>query len=312
MDPIYCEEKVDGSQFSFGKFSHVLGEGDPHAGTEVEELRVRSKGVVFPIDAPPKMFSLACETVKSLGPLLTPGYTYRGEFLGKPKHNTLAYDRIPSGGIILFDVCRGMEDYLSYPEKLAEAKRLGLECVPLLHEGIIDSPQFVRHLFQTKSILGGQNIEGVVFKPVTATKFGSDKKLLLAKFVSEAFKEVHQGVWKQENPSKTDFLETLISAYTTPARWNKAIQHARDAGELDGTPKDIGKLVALIPADIKQECEQEIKDLLFGHFWKDIRRGVLRGFPEFYKQRLLEAQFDDHQSIVDQLGEVPAGDSPQG
>ena len=36
--------------------------------------------------------------------LLAPGVTYYGEYLQKPKHNTLCYDRVPKDNIIIFDV----------------------------------------------------------------------------------------------------------------------------------------------------------------------------------------------------------------
>ncbi len=71
------EEKVDGSQFSFGIFNG--------------EIKCRSKGAQLVIDAPEKMFIPAVNVVRELAPLLKDGWTYRGEFLGRPKHNTLCY-----------------------------------------------------------------------------------------------------------------------------------------------------------------------------------------------------------------------------
>lgn len=46
-DPILVEEKVDGSQFSFGKFDGVL--------------RVKSKSVEMQVESPEKMFIQAVE-----------------------------------------------------------------------------------------------------------------------------------------------------------------------------------------------------------------------------------------------------------
>jgi hypothetical protein len=91
---VLVEEKVDGSQFSFGVFKTV-GEDDPDITAPVM-LRVRSKGAVMHPDAPEKMFTKAVESVKEREHLLTLGWTYRGEYLQKPKHNALAYDRVPS------------------------------------------------------------------------------------------------------------------------------------------------------------------------------------------------------------------------
>jgi hypothetical protein len=64
--PVIVEEKVDGSQFSFG-----LGTDDV--------LRARSKGAEINLEAPKKMLSRGVETVKALqaGGVLTPGWTSR-------------------------------------------------------------------------------------------------------------------------------------------------------------------------------------------------------------------------------------------
>ena len=95
--PVNVEEKVDGSQFSFGV-------------TEEGELKIRSKGKEMVVEAPEKMFAGAVETVKGLKDRLHPGWTYRGEVLCKPKHNTLQYGRVPKGNVILFDVNTGLEE----------------------------------------------------------------------------------------------------------------------------------------------------------------------------------------------------------
>ena len=86
LDEVIVEEKIDGSQFSFGLFLN------PETGAT--ELKVRSKGAVMITDAPEKMFAAAVETARSLP--LTVGLTYRAEYLLKPKHNTLCYNRTPT------------------------------------------------------------------------------------------------------------------------------------------------------------------------------------------------------------------------
>jgi hypothetical protein len=278
---VLVEEKIDGSQFSFGICEDEEG---------ASRLRVRSKGAEFPVDAPPKMFEKACETVKRLEPRLHPGWTYRAEYLAKPTHNTLPYHRVPKDHLILFDVNTEQEGYLGHTEKSVEAQRLGLEVVPLLFFGHVATPAELRAFLETDSILGGVKIEGMVIKPLHYDVFGQDKKCLMAKFVSEKFKEAHRRVWKVE--TRVDRIQRVIDAYGTSARWDKAIQHLRDAGALEGAPQDIGKLMAEVPGDIFAECEGEIKDALWELFKKDLTRGWVRGLPEYYKQRLLEAQFE--------------------
>jgi len=277
------EEKVDGSQFSFGKFAAF----DPPC--ESMELRCRSKGAQLNLFAPEKMFLKAVETVRELEPLLVPGWTYRAEYLAKPKHNTLVYDRVPEKHLILFDVSTGLETYLSYDEKRREAERLGLELVPCLHSGEITDPEEFRRLLDTTSILGGQKVEGLVVK--NYSRYGLDKHILMGKFVSEAFKEAHGVAWKESNPNAGDVIQTLSTAYRSPARWTKAVQHLKEAGLLKGEPSDIGLLMKEVPLDIEKECADEIRDALYAWAWPKIRHAACAGLPEWYKERLLESQF---------------------
>jgi hypothetical protein len=287
-EPVQVEEKVDGSQFSFGVFNG--------------EIKARSKSKEIIVDNPEKLFSKAIETIKDLVPLLRDGWTYRGEFLGKTKHNALAYSRVPSGNIIIFDINDGEESYLPYAEKKTEAERLGLEVVPLLYTGLISSPEQFMKLLDNVSVLGGQKIEGVVCK--NYTKFGRDKKVLMAKFVSESFKEVHKSEWKVANPGNADILQIIQTKYASQARWNKAIIHLKERGELDNSPKDIGNLIKEVQEDIKTECKEEIKEELWQWAKDKILRGATKGIPTWYKEELVKSQFDDkeaRQEVLDQL-----------
>lgn len=294
--PVNVEEKVDGSQFSFGKFS--TGEIDESAPSwegvkpYKTELRVRSKGAIIQPDAPPKMFARAVDAVIERRLLLHPGYTYRGEVLDRPKHNVLAYGRVPKGNVILFDINDGEESYLSYEAKVAEAARIGFEVVPLLHSGTLGFPDLTR-ILETTSCLGGPRIEGVVVKPCGYNLFGLDKKVLFGKYVSEAFKEVAGVEWKKSNPRSADILDILAAKYTTRARWEKSIQHLCDAGQLSNSPKDIGPLVKEIQADVLRECRDDIVEVLLEWALPHLRRGVVKGFPEYYKQQLLREAFDE-------------------
>lgn len=295
--PVLVEEKVDGSQFSFGVFWTPERAAVPDYGIIdakddlILALRCRSKGAQLNLIAPEKMFAPAIETARRLATTvgLNPGWTYRGEFLGKPKHNALAYARVPKDHVILFDVNPAQEDYVSWEDKAAEAERLGLEVVPRLFHGTITDLEMFRLLLDTVSVLGGQKIEGVVVK--NYARFGLDKKVLIGKYVSEAFKEVHAAEWKAENPKSGDIVEILIRQYKTPARWAKAVQHLRDAGTLEHAPKDIGLLMREVPEDIAKDAEEDIKARLWAWAWPKVRRGVLAGLPEWYKDQLLASQF---------------------
>jgi hypothetical protein len=272
--PVVVEEKVDGSQFSMCRLPCGL-------------LQVRSKGQEIHLGAVPQLFNHAVSTAQTLD--LHPGWVYRGEYLQKPKHNTLTYSRTPAKHVILFDVMTGPEVYLTPQEKRVEATRLDLDVVPTFFEGELhglmedrrpNATDFLAH----DSILGGCKVEGFVVK--NYNRFGIDKKILIGKFVSQEFKERHGGEWKKANPGTQDVVQNLIVQLRTEARWRKQIQHLRDAGTLTDTPQDIGPLMRELATDLLKEETDFIRDTLFNHFIKQIQRGVAGGFPEFYKKEI--------------------------
>ncbi len=287
-DRVVVQEKVDGSQFSF----RLDGDGS---------LEARSKGAVIHPEAPPAMFKAAVETVVVLKEAnhLHPGWTYRGEVLQKPKHNTLCYGRVPKGNVILFDIDAGLEDYLAPVELRDRAMLLGLEAVPLLHEGKINSWEELKGLLDRESVLGGTNIEGMVFK--NYARFTRDKKAMMGKYVSEAFKERHGKGWRNSNPTGKDLVGGLILQLRTEARWRKAIQHLRERGELKGAPQDIGPLIKEVVADTLKEEREYITERLFKHAWKQIGRGVVHGLPEFYKDELAKGAFTPEPTTVEAM-----------
>lgn len=148
---VEISEKLDGSQLGLGK---VNG-----------ELFVRSKGKEQDLDNPDMMFEKAVEYVKSIEDRLPDNMTFYGEYLQKPKHNTLAYDRTPKNGIALFGVYdSATREHFGMDVILDWAAKLDVDAVPLLYKGT-SSPEEVLELVKDRvSYLGGQNIEGVVVK----------------------------------------------------------------------------------------------------------------------------------------------------
>lgn len=271
-ESVTIEEKVDGSQFSFGRFDG--------------ELRCKSHHQELVNDAA-GMFQRGVDAVGALD--LHDGWTYRGEFLAKPKQNTITYSRVPAHHVALFDITTDHEAYMSRGMKECEADRLGMEIVPCVEVKAFDMDG-LREALDRESFLGGAKIEGIVIK--NYSRFSRDGHVMMGKFVSEAFKEKHMHEWKTSNPSKLDVIDFLISRYRCEPRWIKAVQYLKDSGQLLGEPKDIGPLLNRAKADIIEECEEEIKEELWKWAKDKICRGAVCGIAEWYKEQLAAKQFD--------------------
>jgi hypothetical protein len=286
--PVLIEEKIDGSQISFGK-----------GGAAGNDLYMRSRGAEINVDAPEGMFAKAVEEVKAITGSLIPGWIYRGEYLQKPKHNVLAYGRVPRKHIIIFDIETDEGRFLSPAQKQQEAAILGFETVPLFFAGMLHDQKLLEEFLNRESLLGGVKIEGVVIKPISYMVFGLDKKVLMGKYVSPGFRETHKTEWKKENPSSGDVVTDIISSLKTEARWNKAIQHLREAGQITDSPKDIGGLIKEVQKDVLKEEEGWIKEKLYQYALPHIKRGVIAGLPEWYKDQLLKSAFGEENQNVE-------------
>src|SRR3990167_650062 len=274
---MHIEEKIDGSQFRIW-----LGEGGV--------IQCVSKSVDWndeiQID---KMFLKAVGSAKAH--FTGHGYNYCMvfcEYLQKPRHNTLAYERVPKDNIMVLDICIGGK-LLDYGNKKTFCDLWGLECIPKLWDGDGKTltQEIVHTLLDNVSILGGEKIEGVVFK--NYDKIWQDGyqagKLIMLKFVKEEFKERNHETWRGN--TKRGFLDMLTSSLATEARWRKAVEHLREQSLLANTPTDIGILMQEINRDVLEEETENIKEALWKFFGKDIRKGITKGFPTWYKERLL-------------------------
>jgi hypothetical protein len=281
LNNVIVEEKIDGSQFSFGTRDGVLYCNSHHC-----QLNIDNAG----------MFQPACDYVKTVKDKLVDGWTYRGEFLAKPHHNILQYTRIPKNHIIIFDIDVGTENYLCREGKVNVAEGLDLECVPLLGENYdatipdVWSTEDFKRFLDLESCLGGTTIEGVVIKNYFL--FGIDSHCLMGKYVSEKFKEMAQRHQKELNPSKGDTIEQIGEELCSEARWLKAVQALREQELLADDPKDIGILLKQVNADIMAECSDYIKERLYSMARRGILQRATRGLPAWYKELLLKKQFE--------------------
>lgn len=272
---LIVQEKVDGSQFS------VMW-------TEAG-WAYRSKGVqVHKEDAPDLFrptishFEAVPDAIKALA---FPGTVFRGEAFKNERHNTLKYGRTPEGHFVLFDIERPGQQFEDPSTVRQWAGRLGVEPIRTIYVGKVEVSQ-IQEWLKEESALGGTILEGVVLKPVAYDLFGVDKKLLIAKMVREDFKEMNGAAWKLNNPSRGDVVDALITKYRNNQRYKKAVQHLRDEGKLDGSPKDIGSLIAEVKKDIEKEERDAIAEALLNRFLPDILRGASGGIPDWYKAEL--------------------------
>ena len=266
QDEVEITEKIDGSYFCFGK--------------DIEgNLRMRSKGKEIYIDAHDNLFNKAVDTAQINYKLLDEGEYVHCEYLKKPKHNALIYKRVPNDYLIVFGVSDEGGVFQTYDEVVSTAWSLGLEAVPLYHQGKIERHQLEK-LLEKESCLGG-NIEGLVIKNHHQLFLigGQPMPLMCGKLVTDEFKEVHRTSWT----SGADTFNEFIQSFRTEARWDKAIQHLREVGELTNTPQDIGKLITEIKRDIIDEEGETIKSFLFKHFIGRLIGKATGGFPEHYK-----------------------------
>lgn len=271
--PIVVEEKIDGSQISFT----MTTEG---------KLLMKSKNCDLN-EGVDSQFRAGVDYIISIPEKLKPGYIYRGEYLARLRHNALTYERTPINNIVIFDIDRGDQDYMGWEERADEANQIGLESVRVYGVVEFDSMMHanIQDWLKMQSMLGAPAVEGVVFKRVKNDMFTSDKKSIVVKLVSDAFREVNKTA--HAKTTRNDIIQSIVNTYRTETRWMKAVQHLRDAGELANEARDIGLLIREIQADVFRECEDEMKELLFSQFRKEISSGLVRGFPEFYKSEVL-------------------------
>lgn len=281
--PIEITEKIDGSQFNFGVRENLLV--------------MRSKGAEVTSDSQDKLFRPVGTYVESLKDKIQsayPGWWFHGETLAKPKHNTLEYEKTPTNHFALFAARKPDGTYVKDHTILAGiADSLGVSVVPLLWTGVRTSPLGMEELeefLKRKSFLGLADIEGIVIKNYGESLLigGQLVPILSAKYVSEGFKEKHSKGWE----SYQDKLQALLHEYRTEARWHKAVQHLRERGELEVSPRDIGKLFKEVNVDSLEEIKAEVSERLFKHYWPTLSKILTNGLPEWYKGELVKGTYN--------------------
>lgn len=275
-------EKLDGSMIRFGLVN--------------DEVVVGSKGINNILDMPSQdgMFKTAVEYLLKQKRSFRENTVYFGEYLRKPKHNTLEYENTPKNNIALFGVRElNGEKIWKWVKQHSilkfHANSLGIDVVPLLYSGPLKDIEKLEHFLTKDSYLGKEKIEGVVIKnysDFSKSKYSSE---CYGKYVSSKFKERHKSDWKKKTASIEDFL----AKFQNEARWVKAYQHLRDDGKITNENRDIGALIQSVHSDIIVEDTEFIKEELFKFYKKRILGVSVRGLPDWYKKKLMERQFEE-------------------
>ncbi|MAE82174.1 MAG: hypothetical protein CMB80_05530 [Flammeovirgaceae bacterium] len=267
-------EKIDGSFFAFG--------------IEDGKLAFRSRRTVIQPNTVDGLFGKTVVAVTEREELIrgfeleTPGITFYGEAVNKPKHNKIAYEIAPNGNIVLWGVRFG-DVFFDHHAVIRVAEILALPVTQLLTV----TPLTVEHLEETikstPSMLGGQ-MEGVVIRSHDHVDV-YDNLPIHAKLVGQAFREKMESKSTSKKPTLGKIYD-LFDDDAKAARWRKAIQHMDEEGRLTGTVRDIGPMMGELARDFKEESHDDIKEMLYKIFMPDIIKHVQSGAPDWYKRKL--------------------------
>ena len=285
--PVIIKEKLDGSQFSFGYISD-------------HGLVCRSKNQVIHGDTVP-LFSEAVRYVQSIEDTLRglEDMVFYCEYLKKPRHNVLTYDRVPKNHLMLFGVSndRGRDLSVSHHTLMNYAQELDIDYAPMAggYEWEVNEPvprpftiDEVEKLLGTESYLGREIIEGVVMYHDREWYWSAADvtyPIVAVKVVRQEFRERHKNTWTGTHTVKGGW-DVYKESFATPARWEKAVQHLRDDGRLEGEPRDIAALIKEVHRDITEECREDILADLWRMYSSELLKASTRGMPEWYREKI--------------------------
>lgn len=299
---IVVEEKVDGSQFRFGVFDGKLRCGSHRVNfSTIQDVEGETAVIAD------KLFQPAVDYLESIVEMIPEGIVFYGETLAKPKHNTIAYGRVPNGNIYLFDMFNAngvphnfanggrieADSFGSVDALNKMANTLGLDVPNVMWQGSGSEMNMTEltKLLATDSYLGGSLIEGIVIKNYALPSPDPFHPLTMmgGKLVRKSFKEENDANWKGQR----DIMGQVFMRFKTPARYEKAWVHLREEGKLEGNLRDIKGLMEEVRRDIMEETKPQILDMLWDWYERDVVKGIGAGLPEWYKEKLTKTQLGD-------------------
>jgi hypothetical protein len=216
----------------------------------------------------------------------TPDIFFFAEYMAKPRHNCIKYDMVPKNNLMLFDVFN--HGWLEPDAVAMVAKLMGIDYARTMAWGEHDVA-FLRDFMTWESFLGGDKIEGVVIKNYNENILENGRlRPLFTKYVRPEFKEKMQ----KSTVAHKESLDEFVASFKSEARWLKAYHSFRDEGTLTTSPKDIGPLIVQIKKDILEEEKENIEHWLYRHFINEILGRAVGGFPDWYKEFLVNQMED--------------------
>lgn len=290
-DEWVLHEKVDGSQLSFGMM--------PGGGVDGARVAMYNRTSFVTNSV---IFSSARRSLEMLAESerLNPLLITHSEFVARPQHTRVVYERVPRFFVMPFDV-QEVESKRWYSEEELElhCATYGMEPVQLLWDnkrcigtaaflvtsenstnGRVDDPLAFATLViramedgRIRSKLGGKP-EGCILKKRSYRNSKGQISCRKLKFVTPEYEEERS----QKKPVApmmcvSEELRWIGSHFDVPARFRKAYQRLRDAGftieAADEQVKDN------LDVDLSKEQRAEILCYLQGDFWTRCRRACL-------------------------------------
>jgi len=169
-EDVNISEKIDGSQMAWAKIGG--------------QLLMRSKGAMLYKEKPEKMFKEGMDYLISIEDRIPENLIFYTEYLQKPRHNTVKYNRIPKNYFALFGVIDVSDK--CYPDIEVYANMLDIDYVPTIYEGPISNAGELFPMLERESVLGGANIEGVVVKNKGGYSVNERKRQALVELIQYA------------------------------------------------------------------------------------------------------------------------------
>lgn len=285
-DPVDLTSKIDGSQCRIHLTEFNVECGSKNVDT-----------------ADVKMFELAYQQAdriwnENIWQTFGDDITLFTEFLNKPKHNVLKYDRVPKNNLYVFGALID-GNHLRTEELIELATELNIEPPHIIASQIkIENPDDLNNYLETESILGGTKVEGIVIRnlyksypPLLVSTMAFTDYPLVGKLVREDFKERLNKEWSGKKQRETP-LAKVTTEFLTDARFHKTIQHLNDNGELTYEMKDLKNIIPEFYRDLIDEEHDEIVKLAMEDFWRQLKRKCDNYTVQEWKRYLVEKQFD--------------------